>query len=216
MNPAGNPVFSPWLCCSISSLSVWAKPDCGNKKLTLQLRIKPSSLCNARSLLCRDKVVTFGSSTAPELMIITSQMQNQGNEHGASRRYWRDVLPLTWHQLWAEGQICYLVPTATSVLLWALSLCFHCRFLFQSLIYRKCWDWEKQGNAIQPTYLALGSGFCSLLPSKVREDWTHELWYKADEVSPGVYYLLCVYQTQPMNSPILLYFKNNNNNKKKK
>lgn len=210
MNSAGNPVFFPWLCCCISSLSVWAKPDCSNEKLTLQLGIKPSSLCNARGLLFRDKVVTFGSSTAPELLIITSQMQNQGNEHGASsRRYWRDVLPLTWHQLWAKGQICYLVPTATLVLLWALSLCFHCRFLFQSLIYIKFWDWEKQGNVIQPKYLAMGSDFCSLLLSKVREHWIHELWDKADEVFPGVYYLLCMYQTQHMNSPILLYFKNN-------
>lgn len=209
MNPAGNSVFSPWLCYCISSLSVWAMLDCSKEKLTLQLRIKPSSPCNTKGLLFRDKVGTLGCSTAPELMIIISQTQNQGIQHGASRRRsWRDVLPLTWHQLWPEGHICYLVPTATSLLHWALSLCFHCRLLFQPLIYIRCWGREKKGNIIQPKYLAMGSGFCSLLLSKVTEDLTCELWDKADAVFPGVYYLFSVYQTQHVNSPIVLYLKN--------
>lgn len=71
--------LSQALCC-ISSLSARATPDCSNEKLTLQLGIKPSSLCDARGLLFTDKVNTFGSSSTLEIMIIISQVQNQGGE----------------------------------------------------------------------------------------------------------------------------------------
>lgn len=153
MNPAGTPVFSLWLCCSISSLSVWAMPEFSKEKLPLQLGIKPS-LCHARGLLFRGKVSTFSSSSTLELMIITPQMRNWGNEDGVGKGEDAGGMCFLWHdsiyQMWAEGLICYLVPTVTSVLLRVLSLCFHFIFVFQLIIYIGCWDREKQGKIIQP------------------------------------------------------------------
>lgn len=64
----------------ISSLSARAMPDCSKEKLTLQLGIKPSSLCDMRGLLFTDKVNTFGSSSTLEIMIIIPQAQNRGAE----------------------------------------------------------------------------------------------------------------------------------------
>lgn len=97
-----------------------------------------------------------------------------------------------------------------------LSLCFHFSFVFQLLIYIRCQDQEKQGKIIQPKYLATGSGLCSSLLSKVTEELTQELWDKVDAMFPGVYYLFCVYQTQPVNSPIFLYLKQRKEEKRER
>ena len=174
-------------------------PDCSKEKLTLQVGIKPSSLCDARGLLFRDKVSTFSSSSSLEFMIITSQMQNSGNEVGASKGkdpggmhcLWRDSI----YQLRAEGLICCLAPAVTSALLWVLSLCFHFSFVFQLLIYVRRRDQEQQGKTIQPKYLTTGSGLYSLLLSKVTEELTRELRDKVDAVFPGVDY--CAVCTEP-------------------
>lgn len=67
------------------------------------------------------------------------------------RCLWRDSI----YQLWAEGLICYLVPTVTSVLLWVLSLCFHFSFVFQLLIYIRLRVQKKERKIIQTEYLTL-------------------------------------------------------------
>lgn len=119
MNPAGTPVFSLWLCCSISSLSVWAMPEFSKKKLPLQLGIKPS-LCHARDLLFRGKVSTFSSSSTLELMIITPQMRNWGNEDGVGKGEDAGGMCFLWHdsiyQMWAEGLCSLLLSKVTEEL----------------------------------------------------------------------------------------------------
>lgn len=63
----------------------------------------------------------------------------------------------------------------------------------------------KEDNSAQiPHY---GADRCALLLSKVTEELMHELQDHTDAVFPDVCYLFCVYQTQSVNSPIILYLE---------